>query len=121
MKRTLIALALLMQPTSGALAHDAKLHKGEAVSGEVAAVAADSLIVKTKDRERSFVLSPETKVEHGDAAAAAGDLKAGQHVSVFPVKLPGGKTAAKEVVIDPPGGSGEPPHVEDGHAHEHTH
>jgi predicted deacylase len=89
----------LAQTTGVALAHDADKHKGSATHGTVAEVSATELTVKTDSGAVSFVVSPDTEVERGEHTAKLSDIAAGEKVAVFGTKLPGGKTAASQVVI----------------------
>ena len=109
--RTLFAAGLALAiaaMTADARAHDASQHKGATVHGTVTEVTADQLTLKTQEGEsRTFALAPETVVERGDRKAAVADIAVGEEAAVFGTKLPGGKTAASEVVIGGEAGGGK--------------
>ena len=83
-------------------AHDARLHKGKATTGEVVSVSEDKMEVKTATGPLTVTLNNKTKYEHGTKAAAKSHLQKGQRVSVFGTKLPTGELVAREIVIAAP-------------------
>ena len=101
MLRTLLLLALasplLLQ------AHDPSKHKGQGTRGEVVSVAGDRLELKTAAGVKTVILSDKTKLERGDQAARASDLKKGDPVLVFGTTLATGELVAREILIRPGG------------------
>lgn len=102
MNRTVFAaatLALACLAPSPALAHDQSLHRGKATEGTIIAAAPGRFSMKTDGGERPVSYGAKTKIEVGDDAGTAADLKAGSRVAVFGTKLPGGEIVAKEIVL----------------------
>jgi hypothetical protein len=83
MNRWILAAALVSLLTlapSAALAHPGHDHK---VLGVITAIHGDHVTVKTKDgKERSFTLTPETKLVQGKKKGAVTDLKVGMRLVV---------------------------------------
>ncbi len=100
MFRLICVLALLawMAPLS-LLAHDPSKHKGKPTAGEIVSVTKDRLEIKTATGTKAVTLNEKTKVEHGNQAATAADLKKGDHVTVFGTTLATGELVAREVLI----------------------
>ena len=92
---TILAISLLS-------AHDARLHKGKATTGEVVSVSEGKMEIKTASGPLTVTLNNKTKYEHGTKAAAKSHLQKGQRVSVFGTKLSTGELVAREIVIAAP-------------------
>ncbi|MBI3695544.1 MAG: hypothetical protein HY238_11990 [Acidobacteria bacterium] len=101
MLRTLLAVALAAPLFLQA--HDASKHKGQGIRGEVVSVAGDRLELKTAAGVKTVILNDKTKLERGDQAARASDLKKGDPVMVFGTTLATGELVAKEILIQPGG------------------
>lgn len=110
--RTVLATFLLATP---AFAHDPKEHKGPRVEGEIVSLTGTRLEVGTTNGPVSVILSPETRVERGEAGRKASkeDLKPGQHVTVVGQKLASGGLAASSVHLhgEDEGGGNKHDHV----------
>lgn len=73
-------LSLLMLAAAPAVAHPGHDHK---VLGVITAMHENHVTVKTKDgKERSFTITPETKLVQGKRKGAATDLKVGMRLVV---------------------------------------
>lgn len=73
-------LGLLMLAPAPAVAHPGHDHK---VLGVITAIHGDHVTVKTKEgKERSFSLTPETKLLQGKKKGVATDLKVGMRLVV---------------------------------------
>lgn len=108
-KKLLLCIACMLTPAT-AFAHDAKLHKGTPVEGEIIEREAKGFTLQSKDGTHKVTFKKRPNIEVGSAThAEPDDLKAGQHVSVFGTKLPGGEIAADEVLV----------HEGDDHDHSH--
>jgi hypothetical protein len=94
-----LAWALLTGPAG---AHDAKLHKGKPVEGEIVSIDGAKLELKTAAGVVPVILQEKTKYEHGNKAVNRTHLKKGGRVSVFGTKLPTGEMAAREILINGP-------------------
>ena len=103
----LLALLLLSPPGD---AHEQSLHKGKPVEGEVTALAADRLTLKTATATLTVVLDEKTHFERDDKAAAKADLAQGEHLTIFGTKLATGELVAREVLIGGAHGAGAPSH-----------
>ena len=87
-------------------AHDPSKHKGKPTEGEVVSVAPDRIELKTATGTKTVALNDKTKLERGNQAATAADLKKGEHVTVFGTTLASGELVAREILIGkqaPPG------------------
>ena len=101
MNRTLMTTVLmlgLLAPVSS-WAHDPRLHKPNAVTGEIASVATDSFELKTKTNTIKVTFSSKTKFEHGKETVDKSHLAKGDRVGVIGTKLPTGELVAKEVLL----------------------
>jgi hypothetical protein len=96
---TILAISLMISLAS---AHDARLHKGKATTGEVVSVSGSKMEMKTSTGPVTITLNDKTKYEHGTKAATKSHLQKGQRVSVFGTKLPTGELVAREIVIAAP-------------------
>lgn len=95
--KTLLMLGLL---TSASLsAHDPRLHKPNAVTGEITSVDADSFELKTKADTIKVAFSSKTKFAHGKETVDKSHLAKGDRVGVIGTKLPTGELVAKEVLL----------------------
>ena len=92
----LLALLLLSPPGD---AHEQSLHKGKPVEGEVTAIAADRLTLKSAAAMLTVVFDEKTHFECEDRPAAKGDVAQGDHVTVFGTKLATGELVAREVLV----------------------
>lgn len=100
---TVLMVVGLLAP--GALmAHDAKLHKGKATTGEVVSVGDDRFEMKTGAGNTTVSFSSKTKFEHGKQKVDKTHLTNGAKVSVIGTKLPSGEIVAREVLL---GGAAE--------------
>ena len=101
MNRTLMTTVLMLEllaPVSS-WAHDPRLHKPNAVTGEIASVATDSFELKTKTNTIKVTFSSKTKFEHGKETVDKRHLAKGDRVGVIGTKLPTGELVAKEVLL----------------------
>ena len=94
---TLLVLGLLA-PAS-VWAHDPRLHKANAVTGEITSVGGDSFELKTKTDTIKVAFSSKTKFEHGKETVDKSHLAKGDRVGVIGTKLPTGELVAKEVLL----------------------
>ncbi len=90
----------LILSASALLAHDAKLHKGNATEGEVVSISATSIVVHTTKGNVTATLNKATKLEMGTQVVDVNHFKKGDKVSVFGTKLANGELVAKEVVMN---------------------
>ncbi|MSV29769.1 MAG: hypothetical protein EXQ52_13635 [Bryobacterales bacterium] len=97
---TLVTLALLA--SAGVWAHDAKLHKGKVIEGEITSVGVDSFELKTPAGTIKVAFSSKTKFEHGKDTVDKSHLVKGDHAGVIGTKLPTGELVAKEVLLGLP-------------------
>ncbi len=79
-------------------AHDASKHKGKPTTGEIVSIAADKIELKTGSGTQTVTTTDKTIYEHGDRKAARGELKKGDHVTVFGTKLATGELVAREII-----------------------
>jgi hypothetical protein len=100
MLMTFAAMALLW--SSMLVAHDKRLHKGNALTGEVVSVSADGFQLKTKTDTVKVKFSTKTKFEHDKKAVDKTHLKAGDRAGVIGNKLPTGEVMANEVLLGLP-------------------
>ena len=96
---TSLAFAVLSLFATVGIAHEKSEHKGKPVEGEVTAVSADRVTVRTEEGTVSVVLDEKTTLERGDRPAAKTDLKQGEHIAVFGTKLSAHEVMAREIVI----------------------
>ena len=97
-----IALTVLMAvalTATTAMAHDAKLHKGKATTGEIVSVADDRFEMKTAAGTTVVSFSSKTHFEHGTQKVDKSHLSKGATVSVIGTKLPTGELVAREVIL----------------------
>ncbi len=85
--------------TASVRAHDPRLHKPNAVTGEITSVAADGFELKTKTDTIKVTFSSKTKFEHGNETVDKSHLGKGARVGVIGTKLPSGELVAKEVLL----------------------
>lgn len=85
--------------STGLMAHDAKLHKGNATDGEVVSVTPAAIVLKTSKGNITATINKETKFEMGDQKVDLNHFKKGDKVSVIGTKLASGELVAKEVVM----------------------
>lgn len=85
--------------STGLMAHDAKLHKGNATEGEVVSVTPAAMVVKTAKGNVTATIDKATKFEMGDQKVDINHFKKGDKVSVFGTKLASGELVAKEIVM----------------------
>lgn len=97
---TLLALALLAPARTWG--HDPRLHKGNAVTGEIASVSGDNFELKTTTGNIKVTFSSKTKFEHGKDTVDKSHLQKGDRVGVIGTKLPTGELVAKEVLLGLP-------------------
>lgn len=96
----LAAVALLASSTL--VAHDQRLHKGNALTGEIVSVSADGLQLKTKTDTVKVKFSSRTKFEHDKKPVDNSHVKAGDRAGVIGSKLPTGEVMANEVLLGLP-------------------
>jgi hypothetical protein len=92
-----LAFGLLAPGT--VMAHDAKLHKGKATTGEVVSVGDDRFEMKTSTGTTLVSFSAKTKFEHGNQTVDKTHVSKGARVSVIGTKLPSGELVAREVML----------------------
>lgn len=115
-------LALGLLAAASAWAHDPKLRKPNAVTGQVTSVAADSFQLKTKTATIKVTFSSKTKFEHGKETVDKNHLVKGDSVGVIGTKLPTGELVAKEVLLGVSDSKEETAHKTDkGAKTEHKH
>lgn len=103
MNRTLkIAVAAIGLLASPLFAHDKRLHGGNAITGEVVAVSADGLQLKTKTETVAVKYSSKTKFELDQKAVDKSAVKKGDRAGVVGSKLPSGEWMANEVILGLP-------------------
>ena len=95
---TLTTLALLAF-SSVTFAHDERLHKGNAVTGEIVAVTADGLQLKTKTDTVKVKFSSKTKFELDKKTVDKSSVRQGDRAGVVGSKLPTGEVMANEVIL----------------------
>ena len=95
---TALLLAGLLA-TASAWAHDPRLHKANAVTGEITSVGANSFELKTKSETIKVTFSNTTKFEHGKEVVDKSHLAKGDQAGVIGTKLPTGELVAKEVLL----------------------
>ena len=95
----MIRLCTLLLLTLAAFAHDPKLHKGKAISGEIVSIATDGFAMKTATGNLAVKFDGKTKFEHGNDKATSQHLKKGERVSVIGTRLATGELVAREVMI----------------------
>ena len=102
MKSTVLIVLMLVAVVAPrvAVAHDAKLHKGKATTGEIVSVAADDRFeMKTATGTTVVSFSSKTQFEHGNEKVDKSHLSKGAKVSVIGTKLPTGELVAREVIL----------------------
>lgn len=92
-------LAFGLLAPGAVMAHDAKLHKGKATTGEVVSVADDRFEMKTSTGTTVVSFSSKTKFEHGNQTVDKTHVSKGAKVSVIGTKLPNGELVAREVML----------------------
>ncbi len=97
---TVAALALLA--SSNLAAHDERLHKGNAVTGEIVAVTGDGLQLKTKTETVKVKFSSKTKFELDKKMVDKSQVREGDRAGVIGSKLPTGEMMANEVILGLP-------------------
>ena len=93
------AVVLGLLAPGAVVAHDAKLHKGKATTGEVVSVADDRFEMKTSAGITVVSFSSKTKFEHGNQTVDKTHVSKGAKVSVIGTKLPNGELVAREVML----------------------
>jgi len=91
------ALALLA--SSNLAAHDERLHKGNAVTGEIVGVTGDGLQLKTKTETVKVKFSSKTKFELDKQMVDKSQVRQGDRAGVIGSKLPTGEVMANEVLL----------------------
>jgi hypothetical protein len=94
------AASLMLLGCMQLVAHDDKIHK--ATIGEVAAVTADGLDLKTKTGIVKVKYSSKTTFELDKKPAEKAAVKLGDRVGVLGSKLPTGELMANEVILGVP-------------------
>ena len=100
MLTTLAAKMLLAVSTL--VAHDERLHKGNALTGEIVSVSADGFQLKTKTDTVTVKFSSKTKFEHDKKTVDKTHVKTGDRAGVIGNKLPTGEVMANEVLLGLP-------------------
>ena len=95
--QTTLLLAGLMSVSL--LAHDEKLHTGNATQGEIVSITGNNVVMKTATGNEKVTLNKDTKYEMGDQAVDVTHFKKGDKVSVIGTKLATGELVAKEVMM----------------------
>jgi hypothetical protein len=106
---TMVVLVLLLR-SPAAEAHEQSLHEGKPVEGEVAALGADRLTLKTAMATLTVVLDEKTRFQRDHTPAAKADLAQGDHLTIFGTKLATGELVAREVLIAGAHDAGTPGH-----------
>jgi hypothetical protein len=94
-------LALLASSTL-LWSHDPRLHGANAVTGQVLAVKADGMELKTRTDTVKVKFSSKTKFEHDKKAVDKGHVKVGDRAGIVGNKLPSGEWMANEVLLGLP-------------------
>ena len=95
----IVLMSIAVLTTGTAMAHDAKLHKGKATTGEIVSVADDRFEMKTATGTTVVSFSSKTQFEHGTQKVDKSHLSKGTKVSVIGTKLPTGELVAREVIL----------------------
>ena len=96
---------------TSAWAHGGKDHGAKVAEGEVAATSKSTLTVETDKGRVVITVDDDTMYERDGKHANRSDLKVGDHVAVFGVKLGDGSLGATEVAIHDGAHVGtDPPH-----------
>ena len=111
-----LSIAAGILPEGVARAHDPSKHRAKATHGEIVRASSDAVTITGKGGETTFTLAQETKVLRAGDEIDSSALKAGEKVSVFGTKLPGGKVAATEINLGEPSDEG----VHSGHGARHA-
>jgi hypothetical protein len=83
-------------------AHDERLHKANALTGEIVSVTADGLQLKTKTDTVKVKFSSKTKFELDKKAVDKSQVRQGDHAGVIGSKLPTDEVMANEVLLGLP-------------------
>jgi hypothetical protein len=94
--------AAVMLLASLSFAHDERPHKDNALTGEIVAVTADGLQLKTKTDTVTAKFSSKTKFELDKKAVENGQVRQGDRAGVIGNKLPTGEVMANEVILGLP-------------------
>jgi len=97
MKRTILAVGIILAVTAAAIAHGNEKH----VMGTVSKVASDSITVTTISGEQTVNIVPATMFSNQGNKAALADVKVGDRV-VIHAKQNGSSLVADEVKIGAP-------------------
>jgi hypothetical protein len=97
---TCFAAATLLVSLS--FAHDERLHKANALTGEIVSVTADGLQLKTKTDTVTVKFSSKTKFELDTKAVDKSQVRQGDRAGVIGNKLPTGAVMANEVILGLP-------------------
>jgi hypothetical protein len=97
---TCFAVAMLLASLS--FAHDERLHKDNALTGEIVSVTADGLQLKTKMDTVTVRFSSKTKFELDKKAVDKSQVRQGDRAGVIGNKLPTGEVMANEVILGLP-------------------
>ena len=100
LKTFVIAVLFLTLVSGNAFAHDQEHHKGKPTEGVVVSVVSESFELATEDKSYTIIVDEKTKFEMGDKKVGREQLTKDSKVKVFGTKLPGGKIAASEVLIE---------------------
>jgi len=96
-----LTVALLVSATQ-LWSHDERLHGANALTGQIAAVNADGIDLKTRTDTVKVKFSSKTKFEHDKKAVDKTHVKVGDRAGVVGNKLPTGEWMANEVILGLP-------------------
>ena len=82
--------------------HDERLHGANALTGQITAVSADGMELKTRTDTVKVKFSSKTKFEHDKKAVDQSHVKTGDRAGVVGNKLPTGEWMANEVILGLP-------------------
>lgn len=99
-RRYLLKFTAVLGASARISAHDDKIHK--ATIGEVTAMSADGLTLKTKDGVVKVKYSSRTTFELNKKPAEKSGVKIGDRAGVIGSKLPTGELMANEIILGLP-------------------
>ncbi len=96
----LVASLLLVSVASPTAAHDESKPAGTMIEGEVSAVSADALTLKTPSGVVPVTLPPDVSISVDGEAGTRSAIRAGEHVMAHGSKLPGGGFVARLIMVE---------------------
>ncbi len=102
MLMTAVATVALLVSAPQLRSHNERLHGANALTGQIAAVNADGIDLKTRTDTVKVKFSSKTKFEHDKKAVDKSHVKVGDRAGVIGNKLPTGEWMANEVILGRP-------------------